>query len=210
MIRIVIADDHAIVRKGLKQIIAEIPELTVTGEAESADDLLALLRSGPFDVVVLDLTLGMRSGIDLLKQIKSQFPRLPVLVLSMHAEELFAIRVLRAGASGYIQKQSAPEELVQAIQRVAGGGTYVSSNMASTIAAEMSRGGATAMPHERLTDREFEIFLLLGSGKSVGEIARGLNLSVKTVSTHRTRILEKTGLRNNAEVVHYVIDNGLA
>lgn len=210
MIRIVIADDHAIVRKGLKQIIAEVPELAVTGEAASADELLTLLRSGSFDVLVLDLTLETRGGIDLVKQIKSQFPRLPLLVLSMHAEELFAVRALRAGASGYIQKQGAPEELIQAIQRVAAGGTYISSNMISRIAAEMSRGGGTTMPHERLSDRELEIFLLLGSGKSVGEIARGLNLSVKTVSTHRTRILDKTGLRNNAELVHYVIANGLA
>jgi len=134
MIRIVIADDHAIVRKGLKQIISEIPELIVDGEAASADELLTVLRSRPFDVLVLDLTLGTRSGIDLLKQIRSEFPRLPVLILSMHAEELFAVRALRAGASGYIQKESAPDELVQAIQRIAGGGTYVSANMASMIA----------------------------------------------------------------------------
>jgi two-component system invasion response regulator UvrY len=210
MTRIVIADDHAIVRKGLKQIISETPELIVAGEAASADELLTLLRSRAFDVLVLDLTLGMRSGIDLLKQIRSEFPRLPVLILSMHAEELFAIRALRAGASGYIQKEGAPDELVKAIQRIAGGGTYISANMASTIAADMSRGGGEMLPHERLTDREFEIFRLLGSGKSVGEIAEGLNLSVKTVSTHRTRILEKSGLRNNAEIIHYVVRNNLA
>ena len=210
MTRIVIADDHAIVRKGLKQIIAEIPELIVAGEAASADELLTLLRSRPFDVLVLDLTLGTRSGIDLLKQIRSEFKHLPVLILSMHAEELFAIRALRAGASGYIQKESAPDELVQAIQRIAGGGTYVSANMASSLAADMVRGGREMLPHERLTDREFEIFRLLGSGKSVGDIAEDLNLSVKTVSTHRTRIVEKTGLRNNAEIMHYVVSNNLA
>ncbi len=210
MTRIVIADDHAIVRKGLKQIISETPELVVAGEAADADELLTLLRSRPFDVLVLDLTLGMRSGIDLLKQIRSEFPRLPVLILSMHAEELFAVRALRAGASGYVQKESAPADLVQAIRRIAAGGTYVSANMASTIAADMRLGGRELLPHERLTDREFGIFRLLGSGKSVGEIAAGLNLSVKTVSTHRTRIIEKTGLRNNAEIIHYVVSNNLA
>jgi len=210
MTRIVIADDHAIVRKGLKQIISEIPELIVDGEAASADELLTVLRSRTFDVLVLDLTLGTRSGIDLLKQIRSEFPRLPVLILSMHAEELFAVRALRAGASGYIQKESAPDELVQAIQRIAGGGTYVSANMASMIATDVVRGRHDMLPHERLTDREFEIFRLLGSGKSVGDIAEGLNLSVKTVSTHRTRIIEKTRLRNNAEIIHYVVSNNLA
>jgi two-component system invasion response regulator UvrY len=209
MTRIVIADDHAIVRKGLKEIIATVPELTITGEAGSADDLLTLLRSRQFDVVVLDLTLGMRSGLDLLKQIKSEFPGLPVLILSMHAEELFAIRAFRAGASGYVQKESAPEELVEAIQRIASGGTYVSAKMASNIVGEISRDDRQKLPHERLSDRELEIFRLLGSGKTVGEIARALNLSVKTVSTHRSRIVEKTGLRNNAEITHYVITHNL-
>ncbi len=211
MIRIAIADDHAIVRRGLKQIIAGIPELTVTGEAASSDELLTLLRSQTFDLLVLDLTLGARSGIEVLKQVKSQYERLPVLVLSMHAEELFAIRALRAGASGYVQKEGAPEELVQAIRRIAAGGTYVSSNMASAIAAHMFQGGGRpTLPHERLTDREYEIFRLLGSGKSVGEIATSLNLSVKTVSTHRTHILKKTGLRTNADIIRYTILNHLA
>jgi DNA-binding NarL/FixJ family response regulator len=209
MTRIVIADDHAIVRKGLKQIIADVPELTVTGEAGSADELLNLLLFRTFDLVVLDLTLGMRSGIDLLKQIKSQFPRLPVLILSMHAEELFAIRALRAGASGYIHKESAPEDLVEAIRRIASGGTYVSAKMASTMAAGLFGGERETLPHERLSDRELEVLRLLGSGKSVSDIAKGLNLSVKTVSTHRSRIVEKTGLRNNAEIVHYVITHNL-
>jgi two-component system invasion response regulator UvrY len=210
MIRIAIADDHPIVRKGLKQILAEVPELTVTGEAASADELLTLLRAQTFDVLVLDLTLGMRSGIELLTQVKGQLPRLPVLVLSMHAEELFAVRALRAGASGYIQKEGAPEELVQAIQRIAAGGTYISSNMASKIAADLFHGDdRVAMLHERLTDREQEVFRLLGSGKSVGEIAAGLNLSVKTVSTHRAHILEKTGLRNNSDIIRYAITNHL-
>src|SRR5438067_5141340 len=192
MIRIAIADDHAIVRKGLRQILSETNDLAVTGEASSADELLTLLRAQPFDVVVLDLTLGSRDGIDLLKIIKSEFPRLHVLILSMHAEDLFAIRALRAGARGYIQKEGAPEELVSAIRRIAAGRTYVCPAMAERITKDLMRG-SEKLPHERLSDREFEVFHALGSGKSVTAIANDLNLSVKTVSTHRSRILDKTG-----------------
>jgi len=209
MIRIAVADDHAIVRRGLKQIISETNDLRVTGEAASADELLTLIRSARFDVVVLDLTLGQRSGIDLLKQVKSECPSLPILILSMHSEELFAVRALRAGASGYIQKEEAPDELVTAIRRIASGRTYVSAAMSERLAEELSRGTAPTLPHERLSDRELDVFRLLGHGNSVSEIAAALNLSVKTVSTHRTRIMEKTGFRNNAEIVHYVITNGL-
>jgi two-component system invasion response regulator UvrY len=209
MIRIAVADDHAVVRKGLRQIISESDDLQLAGEAGSADELLTLLRSQSYDLVVLDLSLGARSGIDLLKQIKSEFSQLPVLILSMHAENLFAARALRAGARGYIQKEGAAEELVVAIRRIAAGGMYVSPSMSETIAADLARGGAVNLPHERLSDREFEIFRLLGSGKSVSDIARAVNLSVKTVSTHRTRVLEKTGLRNNAEIVYYVMTNRL-
>jgi DNA-binding NarL/FixJ family response regulator len=209
MIRIAVADDHAVVRKGLRQIISESDDLQLAGEAGSADELLTLLRSQSYDLVVLDLSLGARSGIDLLKQIKSEFSQLPVLILSMHAENLFAARALRAGARGYIQKEGAAEELVLAIRRIAAGGMYVSPSMSERIVADLARGGAINLPHERLSDREFEIFRLLGSGKSVSDIARAVNLSVKTVSTHRTRVLEKTGLRNNAEIIYYVMTNRL-
>lgn len=209
MTRIAIADDHAIVRKGLRQIISEENDLTVVGEAASADELLTVLRSRPVDVAVLDLSLGVRSGIDVLKQVKSEFPRLPILILSMHPESLFAVRALRAGASGYVQKESPPEALLAAIRRAAGGGTYVSAEIAERIAADIAKGGAELMPHDRLSDREFEILRLLGSGMSVTEIARALNLSVKTVSTHRTHILAKTDLRNNADIVEYVLSHGL-
>jgi len=209
MIRIAVADDHAVVRKGLRLILSESEDLVVAGEAASADELLTLLRSRPFDLVILDLSLGTRSGIDLLKHIKSEFPRLRVLVLSMHAEDLFAVRALRAGAAGYLQKERPPEELIAAVRRIAAGGTYVSPAMTDRIAADLARGGAERLPHERLSDREFEIFRLLGSGKSVSEIAQALNVSVKTVSTHRARILEKTGLRNNADLVQYVIAHQL-
>ena len=209
MIRIAVADDHAIVRRGLKQIISETNDLRVTGEAGSAEELLTLLRAAKFDLVVLDLTLGVRSGIDLVRQIKGEFPSLPVLILSMHAEDLFAIRALRAGAAGYIQKEEAPEELVSAVRQIAAGRTYVSAAMAERLAHELSHGGAASLPHERLSDRELEVFRLLGHGKSVSDIAQALNLSVKTVSTHRGRILEKTGFRNNAEIIHYVVTNSL-
>lgn len=209
MTTIAIADDHAIVRRGLKQILSETKDMVVSGEAGSAEELLTLLRSSRFDIVVLDLTLGLRSGIDLLKQIKSEFPSLPVLILSMHAEGLFAIRSLRAGASGYIQKEEAPEELVAAIRQLAAGRMYVSGAMAERLAQELSRGDAATLPHERLSDRELDVFRLLGHGKSVSDIAEALNLSVKTISTHRTRILEKTGFKNNAEVIHYVVTTGL-
>jgi two-component system, NarL family, invasion response regulator UvrY len=209
MIRIAIADDHAIVRRGLKQIISETNDMVVSGEAGSAEELLTLLRSATFDIVVLDLTLGLRSGIDLLKQVRSEFPSLPVLILSMHAEGLFAIRSLRAGASGYVQKEEAPEELVAAIRQIASGRNYVSGAMAERLAHELSHGDAATLPHERLSDRELEVFRLLGHGNSVSDIAEALNLSVKTVSTHRSRILEKTGFRNNAEVIHYVVTAGL-
>jgi two-component system invasion response regulator UvrY len=208
MTRIAIADDHAIVRKGLRQIISDAKDLSVTGEAASADELLTLLRCSPLDLVVLDLGLGDRNGIEVLKHIKSEFPSLPVLILSMHREDVFAVRALRAGASGYIQKEDAPEALLVAIRRIAAGGTYVSPAMAERIASDVSHG-AVVMPHERLSDREFEVFRLLGTGLSVTDIAHALNLSVKTVSSHRTRILEKTGFEKNADIIDYVISHQL-
>ena len=209
MIRVAIADDHAVVRKGLRQLFSETDDLTVVGEAGSADELLTLLRNRPVDLVMLDLSLGLRSGIEVLKHIRSEFPPLPVVILSMHAEEMFAVRALRAGASGYVQKDSSPEALLAAARQAAAGGTYVSPEVAGRMVADIAKGGAATMPHERLSDRELEIFRLLGSGMSVTEIANALNLSVKTVSTHRTRILQKTGLRTNAEAVEYVFSHNL-
>jgi DNA-binding NarL/FixJ family response regulator len=209
MTRIVIADDHAIVRKGLSQIISEASDLTVAAEASSGDELLLVLRADPADLVVLDLSLGLRSGLDVLGHIKSEFPRLPVLILSMHPEDLFATRALRAGAAGYIEKNSAPEELLTAIRRTARGETYVSARFSAKLAADIARGGTAVLPHERLSDRELEVFRLLGAGMSVTEIAHILNLSVKTVSTHRTRVVTKTGFRSNAEMVEYVSSHGL-
>lgn len=209
MARIVIADDHAVVRRGLSEIIAEDAQLHVVGQAGSAGELFDVMRSRPVDMVVLDLTLGDRNGIDLLKHIRSEFPRVTVLILSMHAEDIYAVRALRAGASGYIQKESAPEQLLAAIRRIASGRTYLSPAMAERLATDVSRGGVALLPHERLSDREFEVFRLLGAGRSVTEIANNLNLSVKTVSTHRTHILTKTGLQTNAAIVDYVAAHGL-
>jgi DNA-binding NarL/FixJ family response regulator len=209
MARIVIADDHAVVRKGLRQIIAEGGEHTVVGEAASSGELLTLLRSRPVDVVVLDLALGDHDGLALIKQIKSEFPRLPILVLSMHREEVYAPHALRAGASGYVQKAGQPETLLDAIRQIVAGRTYISPAMAQHLTAGIVRGGRDSLPHERLSDREFEVFRLLGLGRSVTEIAHGLNLSVKTVSTHRTHILSKMGFHTNAEIVEYVSAHGL-
>ncbi|MCU1350706.1 MAG: two component transcriptional regulator, LuxR family [Acidobacteria bacterium] len=208
MIRVAIADDHAIVREGLKRIISMTSDLAVTGDVASADELLTLLRTSRFDILVLDLILGTRSGLELLKQIKSELPRLPVLILSMHASSEYALRALRAGAGGYVQKESAPEELVNAIRRVVAGGTYVSSALAERLAMQLARAGTKAA-HELLSDRELQVFLLLAAGKSVSEIAGELNLSVKTVSTHRARILEKTGFERNADIIRYAIEHRL-
>jgi DNA-binding NarL/FixJ family response regulator len=209
MTRIVIADDHAVVRKGLRLILAEADGIEVAGEASSADELLTLLRRGRADAVILDVGLGDRDGIELLKQIRTEFPRLPVLMISMHAEEVFAVRAFRAGADGYIEKTAAAEALREAVARIAGGGAYMSAAMSDRLRAGLVQGAQHSLPHERLSDREFGVFRLLGLGRSVTEIARALNLSVKTVSTHRTRVLAKTGLSTNADIVAYVTLNGL-
>lgn len=209
MARIVIADGEFIARKGLRQIVSETSGLEVAGEAGTPEELLTLLRSQPFDLIVLELTLGSTSGIDVLKRVRNEFPELPVLVFSRHDERFFAISALRAGASGYFQKSDPPGGLIEAIRRVLSGGRYLSERMSEKIAADLAHSGANLLPHERLSDREFEVFRMLGGGRSVSEIARALHLSVKTVSTHRTRILEKTGLIDNADIVRYVTSHQL-
>lgn len=206
--KILIADDHPVVRRGLRQLIEEHEDLSVVGEAGDAEGLLALLAQQDPDVVILDLTMPGRHGLDVLKDIRHERPRLPVLILSMHPEEHFAVRVLRAGAAGYLTKSAAPEELVGAIRKVTSGGKYVSATLAEQLAQFLERD-SDGQPHERLTDREYQIMELIASGKRVSEIAELLTLSVKTVSTHRARILEKMGLRNNAELTHYAIRNRL-
>lgn len=205
---IVIADDHSVVRRGLQQIIGTQPAWKIVAEVTKADDVLPALRETSADLLVLDVALGGRSGIDLLANIRSEFPALPVLMLSMYDEEQYAIPSLRAGATGYIQKDSTPEDLIEAMRRVGTGRRYFSGAVAEQLAAEVleGRGGA---PHERLSGRELEVFRLLASGKPAGEIAAMLHLSVKTVSTYRSRVLEKTGFRSNAELIAYAIRAGL-
>lgn len=208
MIRILIADDHEIVRAGLKQFIAGDGDLQVTGEAASGEEAVALVRGGEFDVVLLDIRMPDGSGIDTLKRLKALRPRLPVLMLSGFAEEQYALNLLRAGAAGYVSKEAAPTELVKAIRTVVLGRKYVSSEMAHILASGLA--GETDKPlHAQLSQREFQIFCKLAAGESVSQIAEELLISVKTVSTYRTRVLEKMNLKSNADLTYYAIKNGL-
>jgi len=208
MIRILVADDHTIVREGLKQILAEVSDMTVRDEAGSGQEALAKIRESEFDVVLLDISMPGRSGIEILKEIKTEQPKLPVLILSMHAEEQYAIRSLRAGASGYLTKTSAPDELIGAIRKVSCGRKYVSASLAEKLAQELDID--TKKPtHATLSDREYQVMLMLASGKSVKEIAADLCLSVKTISTYRTRLMEKMHMKKNTELTLYAIRNHL-
>jgi DNA-binding NarL/FixJ family response regulator len=207
---ILIVDDHAVVRKGLVQILSEQYDDLDVVEATDARGALEAVSSRALDVVVLDISMPGRSGLDVLKEIKREQPDVPVLVLSMHPEEQFAVRVLRAGASGYLTKQTAPNELVNAIRKVTAGGTYVSASLAELLAQDLQRDdGNDADPHKRLSDREYEVMLMIASGKAVSEIADELSLSVKTISTYRTRILDKIHMKSNAEITRYAITRGL-
>lgn len=209
MIKVLIADDHAVVRSGLKQILDETEgEIRVEGEATNGRDVIEKVQARDWDVLVLDITMPGRSGLDILKDIRQLKPQLPVLILSMHAEEQFATRMLKAGASGYLNKESAPEELVKAIRKVYQGGKYVSAAQAERMVMELT-GDTNKQPHELLSDREYGILCLIASGKTATQIARELGLSVKTVSTYRSRILEKMNLTTNAQLTHYAIKNGL-
>jgi DNA-binding NarL/FixJ family response regulator len=208
MKRILIIDDHEIVRDGLKNILNEEPEDIAFGEASTSPEALSLAAEHDWDVVVLDLSLGGRSGLEILKELKQIRPRLPVLILSMHSEEQYARRAFKAGAAGYITKDSPRAELVKAINKVATGGKYVSPALAEELVVDLERRGDLP-PHENLSDREFEVMRLIASGKTVGEIASLLSLSDSTISTYRARILDKMGMRTNAELTHYAIKNNL-
>jgi two-component system invasion response regulator UvrY len=208
MIRVLIADDHAVVRQGLRQILGDTPEMLVAGEATNGQEVLDKVRAEAWDVVVLDISMPDRSGLDILKQLQSERPKLPVLVLSLYSEDQYALRVLKAGASGYLTKDSAADELVKAIRKVVSGGRYVSALLAEKLAFEIG-ADASKLPHETLSDREYQVLRLIAAGKSVKGIAAELSLSVKTVSTYRTRILEKMNLGTNAELIHYAIQNHL-
>jgi len=208
VIRVLLADDHAMVRAGLKEVLADTGDITVAGEATNGQEVLAQVRAHEFDVAVLDMTMPGRSGIELIKQVKEARPRLRVLVLTMHKEEQYAVRALRAGASGYLTKESAADQLVAAIRRIAAGGAHVSPETAERLALDAGRA-SDAPPHTLLSDREFQVFQMIAKGAAMGEIARQLSLSVKTVSTHKTRIMEKMGLANQAELIRYALENKL-
>src|ERR1043165_53716 len=208
MIKVVVVDDHAVVREGLKRIVSESGGRTVTGEAADGHEAMRVIKSEPCDVVLLDITMPNKSGLDVLKELHTESPRLPVLVLSMHPEDQYAVRVLRAGAAGYVTKESAPAKLVQAIRKVVRGGKYVSPSLAEKLVYELDSDSSKA-PHEVLSDREYQVLCMIASGKTVTDIAGELALSVKTISTYRVRILEKLNMKNNAELTRYAIKEGL-
>jgi two-component system invasion response regulator UvrY len=208
MIKILIADDHPVVRKGLKEIIEETPDMAVRGEASTGHEVLEKVRKGDFDIVVLDISMPGGNGLDILKQLKSEKPELSVLVLSMYPEEQYAVRVLRAGASGYLTKESAPEELIAAIRKASKGGKYISSSLAEKLAFDLEIDAERPL-HETLSDREYQVMRMLASGKTAKEIAKELFLSVKTISTYRSRILEKMKMKSSAELIHYAIKHRL-
>jgi two-component system invasion response regulator UvrY len=206
MVRILLVDDHAVVRLGIRAILEDGLHGVDVSEAGSGEQALAALEQ-PFDAVVLDLSMPGRSGIDLLAEIKHRWPKLPVLIMSLHPEEHFAVRALRAGASGYLTKAAAPEALIDAVQKVTRGGKYISQAVAERMANDL--GGRASVPHERLSDREFEVMRGIAEGNTVSEIALRMHLSVKTVSTYRTRLLDKMGMETNAELTRYALQNGL-
>ena len=207
-VRLLIADDHAVVRQGIRQILADAPELEIVAEASNGLEALELMRSTGVDVVILDLSMPGLSGLETVKKIKQDCPRVPILVLSMHPEEQYAVRVMRSGAAGYLTKDSAPEELVAAVRSIAHGHKYVTSTLAEQLALELERG-SDRPPHEALSDREYQVMLLMAEGLRGQDIAERLTLSVKTVSTYRARLLHKMNMSTNAELIRYALREGL-
>lgn len=208
MTHIVIADDHALVRRGFSELLGEMSDMRVVGEAASGDDLLRIVRDERVDVVVMDMGMPGPSGLDLVKSLKAEFPKLPILVLSVHPEDQYAVRVVRAGAMGYLTKESAEADLVEAIRRVAAGKRYLTQTLAAALLDALDVD-PDQDPHAALSDREFQVLRLIASGMTVGGIAEHLSLSVKTISTYRTRLLQKMGMSNNAEITRYALENGL-
>ena len=207
MIRVLLADDHAVVRRGLKQILAETDDIRTEGEVDSGAGVLRAVRRKKYDMVLLDITLPDQNGLEVLGQLRAAHPNLPVLMLSVHPEEQYAVRALKTGAAGYLTKDSAPEEMLAAIRKVYRGGKYVSAALAERLVGLL--GEQDGAPHESLSEREFQVMLLLANGKSVSEIANRLALSAKTVSTYRSRLMEKLGMKSIAELVRYVMEQGL-
>jgi two-component system invasion response regulator UvrY len=208
LIKVLIADDHAVVRRGLRQILAETTDIVVGGEAAAAHDVLRLVRAERWDAVILDVSLPGVSGMEILADLRRERPGLPVLILTVHSEEQYAVRAIRSGAAGFLTKETAPERLVEAVRKIATGGRYVSPEVAEKLASFVSADGQ-GPPHERLSNRELEILKMIASGKTVSQVAGDLALSVKTVSTHRTRMLKKMGMKTNAELMHYAMRNRL-
>jgi DNA-binding NarL/FixJ family response regulator len=206
--KVLIADDHAIVRRGVRHILSDAFETLMVGEAQNTQETLQLVREQDWDIAVLDISMPGRNGLEALKELKQMRPKLPVLILTTHSEEQYAIRVLIAGAAGYMTKESAPERLIEAIRKVTKGGKYISPAVAEILAAHVGMD-SKKQPHENLSDREYQVLCLIASGKTVGEIARQLSLSVKTISTYRARILEKMAMKTNSQLTHYVISNNL-
>lgn len=208
MIKILIADDHAVVRRGLRQIINDEPDFEVVAEAQNGQEVMDKIEKSNCDVVVLDITMPDKNGLVVLQEVKAARPRLPILILSMHPEDQFALRALKLGASGYLTKESAPEELVGALRKVTSGGKYISSSLAEQLVSEISSDSPRPSP-ERLSEREFQVLRMIAQGKTISQIAEDMGLSVKTVSTYRTRLLLKMKMKTNAELVRYAVQHGL-
>ena len=206
-IKIIIADDHPLFRRGLKHALEETNDIQVIGESSNGEDLLSLIKDCIPEIILLDISMPGKSGLDLLKQLKSEYPKLPILILSVYPEEQYAVRFLKAGASGYLTKESAAEKLAEAIRKIVGGGKYASPEVIEKLAFDFSNSDKA--PHETLSDREFQVFGMISIGKSLTEIGLELSLSVKTISTHRTRILEKMKMKKNAELIRYAITRNL-
>jgi len=209
IINVLVVDDHALIRKGLKQILDDTSDIRVTGEAETGMEAIRMVRDNKYDMALLDITLPDKYGIDVLKQMKLQCPTLPILILSMHPDEQYAMRSIKAGASGYMNKQSAPSQLVTAIRKVASGKKYISSELAEQLANDLTNDKPQDVSHKILSNREYQTLCLMAAGKSLSEMADIMSLSAKTVSVYRSRMLEKMQLKNNAEAVRYAINNHL-
>jgi two-component system, NarL family, invasion response regulator UvrY len=207
MIKVIIVDDHPVVRRGLKQIIEDEPDMEVAGEAKNAEECFSLVRKMKCSLVLLDITLPDRSGFDVLKQLQYEFPRLPVLILSAHSEDQYALRFIKAGASGYLMKEGASEELIKAIKKVNAGGRYISASLAEKLVSHLDT--SDKLPHENLSNREFQILCMIAKGESLKGIADELCISEKTISTYRSRILEKMKMSTNADLIRYALDHHL-
>lgn len=208
MIRILIADDHAIVREGLKQIVAEEADMKVTGEAANSNEVLTIIAKNNYDIAILDINMPGKSGLDLLKDLKIRFPKLPVLILSMYAEEQYGIRALKAGASGYLRKASVPDEFVAAIRKIVSGGKYISQQLAEKLANTINASYSKSL-HEQLSDREYEVMCKIAAGESAEKISHDLSISIHTFYTYRNRIFEKMDIKSNVELTQYVLINKL-